>query len=144
LEDIDWTHDRLRILHSKTGVRSELPLLPLPGEALLEYLQEGRPKANRREVFLRMHAPHRGLRDGSSLYMVIGPRLRAAGITRVTNKGCHAFRHARAVGLLRSAVPLKVIGDVLAHRSTASTMTYLKLDTEELRGIGLEIPKARP
>jgi hypothetical protein len=37
-----------------------------------------------------------------------------------------------------------VIGDVLAHRSAAATMAYLKLDLEELRGVGLEIPGSRP
>jgi hypothetical protein len=41
-------------------------------------------------------------------------------------------------------VPLKVIGDVFAHRSAASTMAYLKLDVEQLRGIALDLPGARP
>jgi integrase/recombinase XerD len=144
LEDIDWTHDRLRIRHSKTGVHSELPLLRAPGEALLDYLRKGRPTTTRREVFLRAYAPYRAFRDGSSLYMVVGPRLQAAGVTPLGKKGPHSFRHAKAVGLLRAAVPLKVIGDVLAHRSTQSTMTYLKLDAEELRGVALEIPRAQP
>ena len=46
LEDIDWTHDRLRIRHSKTGVHSELPLLRAPGEAIFDYLRKGRPKSD--------------------------------------------------------------------------------------------------
>jgi integrase/recombinase XerD len=58
-------------------------------------------------------------------------------------RGPHAFRHAKAASLLRSAVPLKVIGDVLAHRSAVSTMAYLKLDLEQLRGIALDIPRTR-
>jgi hypothetical protein len=37
-----------------------------------------------------------------------------------------------------------VIGDVFAHRSASSTMAYLKLDVEQLRGIALEIPGSRP
>lgn len=144
LEDIDWTHDRLRIRHSKTGMHSELPLLRAPGEAILDYLRKGRPKTNRREVFLRAYAPHRAFRCGSGLYTSLGLRLKAAGVTPEGKKGPHAFRHARAASLLRSAVPLKVIGDVLAHRSTRSTMAYLKLDLEELRGIALEIPRTLP
>lgn len=32
------------------------------------------------------------------------------------------------------------IGDVLGHRSSASTAPYLKLATEELRDVALEIP----
>jgi hypothetical protein len=53
-----------------------------------------------------------------------------------------AWRHAKAAALLRQAVPLKVIGDVFAHRSATSTMAYLKLDVEQLRGIALELPES--
>jgi hypothetical protein len=38
-------------------------------------------------------------------------------------------------------VPLKVIGDVLGHRSEKSTAVYLKLATEDLRTVGLNIPE---
>ncbi len=144
LDDVDWAHDRLRIHHSKTAVHSELPLLRGPGEAILDYLRKGRPKSNtQREVFLRALAPYRALRGGS-LWSVLEPRLKAAGVVPQGKRGPHAFRHAKAAALLRSAVPLKVIGDVLAHRSAASTMAYLKLDVEQLRGIALEIPGAQP
>jgi integrase/recombinase XerD len=143
LDDIDWTHDRLRIHHSKTGVHSELPLLRVPGEAILEYLRKGRPKSAQREVFLRACAPYRALQAGS-LHSVLEPRLKAAGVVPRGKRGPHAWRHAKAAALLRQAVPLKVIGDVFAHRSAASTMAYLKLDVEQLRGIALELPGARP
>lgn len=143
LEDVDWTHDRLRIHHSKTGVRSELPLLRVPGEAILEYLRKGRPTSVHRELFLRSCAPYQAL-HGSSLHSVLEPRLKAANVVPQGKRGPHAFRHAKAAALLREAVPLKVIGDVFAHRSAGSTMAYLKLDLEQLRGIALELPGARP
>jgi integrase/recombinase XerD len=143
LDDIDWTHDRLRIHHSKTGMHSELPLLRVPGEAILEYLRNGRPKNAQREVFLRACAPYRALRAGS-LHSVLQPRLKAAGVVPRGRRGPHAWRHAKAAALLRQGVPLKVIGDVFAHRSAASAMAYLKLDLEQLRGIALELPGDRP
>ncbi|WP_375294332.1 tyrosine-type recombinase/integrase [Caballeronia sp. PC1] len=59
------------------------------------------------------------------------------GSLRKEGKGPHAFRHARAVSLLRSGVPLKIIGDVLGHTSAGATAGYLKLATEDLRSIGL-------
>lgn len=143
LDDIDWTHDRLRIHHSKTGVHSELPLLRASGEAILEYLRKGRPRSTQREVFLRVCAPYRALHAGS-LHSVLEPRLKAAGVVPRGKRGPHAWRHATAAALLRHAVPLKVIGDVFAHRSAASTMAYLKLDVEQLRGIALDLPGAQP
>jgi site-specific recombinase XerD len=143
LDDIDWKNDTLHVRHSKTGASSKLPLLKEPGEALLKYLKSARPSTSIREVFLCLQAPHRPFADGSSLYNVPRKRLLAAGITRPGKKGPHAFRHARAVSLLRAAVPLKSIGDILGHRSTLSTGAYLKLATEDLRAVALDVPARR-
>jgi site-specific recombinase XerD len=140
LDDIEWRREVLRVRHSKTGTHSELPLLREPGEALLRYLERARPPSSYREVFLRVHAPHRPFKCGSILNCVTGARLRAAGISPQGRKGPHAFRHARAVSLLRSGVPLKIIGDVLGHTSAQATGEYLKLATEDLRNVGLELP----
>ncbi|MHB8348626.1 MAG: site-specific integrase [Acidiferrobacterales bacterium] len=142
LEDLDWKKEVLRVRHSKTAAYSELPLLRAPGEALLGYLQNGRPKSMHREVFLYAHAPYRPFkRDGAGLYSAIQYRLTAAEVTPSGKKGSHAFRHARAVSLLRAAVSIKTIGDVLGHRSAHSTGVYLKLATDDLRAVGLEIPR---
>jgi integrase/recombinase XerD len=140
LEDIDWRADRFCVLHTKTAAQSLLPLLPAVGDALLAYLRRGRPITDAREIFIRICAPYRGFADGSSLYSVIRERLDAAGVQPAGKRGPHAFRHARAVSLLRAGVSQKVIGDVLGHRSAASTTPYLKLATEELRNVALEIP----
>ena len=140
LDDIDWARDVLRIHHSKTRTHSELPLLREPGEAVLRYLEKARPASVHREVFLRIQAPHRRFKNGSILNCVTSARLRAAGITPQGRKGPHAFRHARAVSLLRCGVPLKTIGDVLGHTSAAATAEYLKLATEDLRAVGLDLP----
>jgi integrase/recombinase XerD len=129
LEDIDWKKDVLHVQHSKTGGYSNLPLLREPGEALLGYLESARPRTALREVFLCLQAPHRAFKDGSALYSAIRKRLTAAGVMPPGKKGPHAFRHARAVSLLRAAVPLKAIGDILGHRSALSTGAYLKLAT---------------
>jgi site-specific recombinase XerD len=140
LDDIDWRADRFWVHHTKTGARSVLPMLPAVGEALLAYLRRGRPKTDVREIFIRARAPYRGFDSGSSLYTAIRRRLEAAGVQPGGKRGPHTFRHARAVSLLRSGVPLKVIGDMLGHRSAASTTPYLKLATEDLRDVALEIP----
>ncbi|WP_175983284.1 site-specific integrase [Caballeronia zhejiangensis] len=140
LEDIDWRGDRFYIRHTKTGSQSVLPLLPNVGDALLDYLRRGRPAADVREIFVRARAPYRGFHSGSSLYTPVRRRLEAAGIYPVGKCGPHTFRHARAVSLLRAEVSVKGIGDLLGHRSAGSTAAYLKLATEHLRGVALEVP----
>jgi site-specific recombinase XerD len=140
LEDVDWKRDLLRVRHSKTGTDSELPLLREPGEAVLRYLKKARPQSNHREVFLRLYAPYRPFKRGGILYSITRARLKAAAITPEGRRGSHAFRHARAVSLLRSGVSLKIIGDLLGHTSAQSTGEYLKLAKEDLRDVGLELP----
>jgi integrase len=137
LEDIDWRAETLHIRHSKTGAHSLLPLLPPVGKALLDYLRCGPPRADAREVFLRTRAPYRRL---VQIYSEVRRRLEAAGVRPGGKCGPHAFRHARAVSLLRASVSRKVIGDLLGHRSEEATVPYLRLATEDLRAIALEIP----
>jgi integrase/recombinase XerD len=140
LDDIDWRKEVIRIHHSKTGVTSWLPLLPEVGEAVLRYLQQSRPKTYFREIFIRGIAPYRLFKSGSSLYTRARYRIDAAGISAAGKRGPHAFRHARATSLMQASVPLKEIGDLLGHRSADSTLIYLKLATEDLRQVALEIP----
>lgn len=137
LDDIDWRADSLRIRHTKTNARSTMPLLTPVGDAILDYLRLGRPLADCREVFIRSLAPYTRM---TNLHGMVKRRLAAAGVTPVGKRGPHVFRHARAVELLRASVPQKIIGDVLGHRSTESTNAYLKLATEDLRAVALDVP----
>jgi len=71
---------------------------------------------------------------------MVRSRLAAAGVKPSGKRGPHVFRHARAVEMLRASVPQKLIGDLLGHRSTESTNTYLKLATDDLRAVALDVP----
>jgi site-specific recombinase XerD len=140
LDDVDWHVDRLWVRHTKTGFRSVLPLVPAVGDALVAYLRRGRPVTDAREVFVHAKAPYRAFSRGSSLYWLVRLRMEAAGVTPPGKRGPHTFRHARAVSLLRASVTTKTIGDLLGHRSVESTRPYLKLATDDLREVALEIP----
>lgn len=137
IEDIDWRAEVICIRHTKTRARSFLPLMAPVGEAALVYLRAGRPETDAREVFIRTRAPYRKL---GMLADIVVRRLRDAGVKPPGKSGPHIFRHARAVEMLRAAVPQKIIGDMLGHRSTESTAPYLKLATEDLRNIALDVP----
>ena len=145
LEDIDWRTDALQVRRSKSEMRSVLPLLAPAGDAVLRYLQHGRPETEERVVFVRTRAPYRGLTTGG-IYGVVRRGLVAAGVEPAGKRGPHVFRHAKAVSLLRASTPRKVIGDVLGHRSAEATIPYLKLASEDLRAVALDLPvgKVRP
>jgi len=142
LDDICWRQERLRIRHSKTGYESFLPLVAPVGEALLDYLQKGRPQTTLRQVFSQAIAPYQAFQRGGSLGTIIRYRLQKAGVKPRGHQGAHAFRFARAHSLLSASVPIKAIGDLLGHRSADSTSVYLKLVTDDLRAVSLELPQA--
>lgn len=137
IEDIDWRTEAIHVRHNKTRASTFLPLLEPVGEAVFAYLRSGRPATDAREIFVRTRAPYRKL---DKLYSMVRRRLRDAGVQPPGKCGPHIFRHARAVEMLRAAVPQKVIGDLLGHRSPGSTAPYLKLATEDLRAIALDVP----
>jgi integrase/recombinase XerD len=140
LEDIDWRHEHLLIRHTKTQGETLLPLMPEVADAVINYLRKGRPQTPSREIFFRVKAPHQPFQDGSSLHTLVTRRLERAGIKFQGKHGPHAFRHARAISLLRADVSLKAIGDILGHRAITSTTGYLRLAMEDMRSIGLEVP----
>ena len=139
IDGIDWRADALRVQRSKANARAVLPMMGPVGEAILLYLREGRPLADVRTVFLRSRAPYQTMTVGG-LYGVVKRRLAAAGIEPVGKRGPHIFRYARAVSMLRASTSGKIIGGVLGPRSLEPTALYLKLATEDLRSIAIELP----
>ena len=136
LDDIDWAHDHIRFIHSKSRREETAPLEPRVGNAIARYLREGRPSSETRIVFLTLRAPHRPL-SASGLYNVVKSRLAKQGLPR---RGCgpHGLRHACARHLVESGRSFKEVGDHLGHRSPDSTRIYAKVDLRSLRKVAFD------
>jgi len=67
LDEIDWRNQRLLIRSRKAGNSTTYPLAASVGEALLDYLQAGRPAVGHREVFLSTKPPFLPLRTTAAL-----------------------------------------------------------------------------
>lgn len=61
LDDIDWQHNRIHVRGRKAGHSTAYPLAPTVGEAILDYLKQGRPETRERAVFFGAYAPHKPL-----------------------------------------------------------------------------------
>lgn len=134
LDDIDWRQGRLRVCERKAGHSTAYPLSTIVGEAILDYLQHGRPKTFDRRIFLRIKAPYIPM-----TYESVSGRaaryLRQAGIP-VCRPGSHTLRHTCVQRLVDADFSLKAIGDYVGHRSPDSTAIYAKVAVEALRKIG--------
>jgi integrase/recombinase XerD len=120
-----------------TGKGSRVERLPLPaptGEALAQWLTDGRPRCASRAVFVTVRRPYRQLTP-EAVRQVMGRACDRAGLAR---RGAHRLRHALATEMLRAGASLSEVGQVLRHRSQLSTSVYAKVDQNALR------PLARP
>jgi integrase len=135
LDDIDWKHDRLDVRARKAGHSTAYPLAPIVGEAILDYLKQGRPETTQRALFIGAYAPYTPL-SRVAVSLRAKYYLRKAGIT-VSRPGSHTLRHSCVQRLVDSGFSLKTIGDFVGHRSPDSTKVYAKVNIEALRTVAL-------
>jgi integrase/recombinase XerD len=140
LEDLDWPAGILRVCRPKTKVRIELPLLPPVARALTAYLRWERPPAEgTARLFLSKKMPYAPITSGAIRHRI---RLYAAqaGVSAKVI-GAHAFRHSHASRQVDAGANLKVVSDILGHRSSSSTSVYVRVALKRLRGVGLRVPR---
>lgn len=141
-DNLLWSENLIVLMQEKTKRRIELPLLAEVGNAIVDYLKYGRPVSQLTYVFLHAGHEERRLHE-PTLHSIVCFYLQRAGIANVEKKkhGPHALRHSLAGFLLQNKTPLPVISEVLGHRSTETTKTYLRIDMESLRQCALEVPQ---
>jgi integrase/recombinase XerD len=140
LEDLDWQAGILRARRPKTKMTIELPLLPAVAKALTSYLRSERPPARGTvRVFLSKKMPYEPITSGAIRHRI---RLyaRQAGVSAKV-LGAHAFRHSHASRQVDSGANLKVVSEILGHRSSSSTSVYVRVALKRLRGLGLPVPR---
>ncbi len=142
LDAIDWRAGVLHVDAHKRGAPRVLPLTDTVAAVLLQYLRAGRPRTDRREVFLRSRAPAGPLKP-ATITTLFGAWVRRSRLA-IPAQGAHCLRHTVAVHLLRHGVSLKAIGDLLGHRTAESTQAYLRLAVDDLRDVPLPVPVVPP
>ena len=140
LEDLVWRAGVLRVRRPKTGVPIELPLLPAVAKALTAYLRWERPPAGSSSaLFLRQNMPYEPITSGAIRHR-IRHYARLAGIPSKVI-GAHAFRHSHASRQIDSGANVKVVSDILGHRSSSSTSVYVRVALKRLRAVALPVPR---
>ena len=103
LDHIDWRGRQIALPQAKTGRLLTLPLLPEVQDALIDYLREGRPQTEFRNVFVRHLAPYEPFAAKNNLPTIFREALRRAGLDqRKGRKGLYLLRHTLASRLLRT------------------------------------------
>lgn len=139
LDDIDWRTGCIVIRASKNHRERSLPLPEDVGQALLDYLQHGRPPTTCRNIFLEHTAPFQPLQTASAITKVVKRLLQKTGIER-SSSGAHLFRHTAASQMICRGASFKEVADVLGHQSLQTTGIYAKLDLAALSQVALPWP----
>ena len=126
-------------VRTKGGRCNAFPLTHEIGEAIADYLRNGRPRSDSRRVFLRSNAPIREFRGGSTVVGIVDSIVKQTGVNTPT-RGTHQFRHGLATEMLRQGASLGEIGELLGHRHPDTTRIYAKVDIEALRALAMPWP----
>ena len=130
IKDINWHTGILNICRSKTNYTDQLPLTKSLGEAISNYLLNGRPSSKSEYIFVHHRAPLGEAVRTETVRAVIRYSFQKAGFNPVPSP--HILRRSFATQLLSSGSSLKEIADILGHKSIDTTMIYTKVDLPHL------------
>lgn len=139
LDDLDWRGGTLRV-RGKGRRKARLPLPQDVGDAILEYIERGRPRASIDQLFLTTNAPRRPFASSAGISDLVRAALARAGIQDPPSRGAHLLRHSAATAMLRAGGSLDTIASVLRHRSPQTTAYYAKVDIAMLQQVAQPWP----
>ena len=137
--DIDWRNGGITVC-GKSRRQESLPLPQEVGNAILLYVNKGRPSLQAPAVFTTVLAPFHPLTRAAVTH-IVRSALRRAGIKAPIN-GAHVLRHSAATTMLCQGASLAGVGAVLRHRSPMTTAHYAKVDFGLLSEIAQPWPEA--
>lgn len=135
--DIDWREGVINVMQRKTSRAISLPLLRGVGDALKDYILNGRGDSQLESVFLSTRR-ERPL-DPRTMASAFSRYCREAGVDRRPLDGLSLHSLRRSVGkrLCTAGVPLTTIAQCLGHADMESTGNYISLDGKSLAGCAL-------
>jgi site-specific recombinase XerD len=139
LDDIDWRNKVITVNSGKSRRQHKLPIPDTLMAAFIDYLTNGRPITNTRQLFVYHRAPLGKPVKATTVRAVVRRAFSSAGFNSSQSQ-VHRLRHTMATRLLKNNVPLKTIADVLGHQSIDTTIRYTYVDQDALRTIALPWP----
>ena len=139
LSDIDWAQNVIRYSQDKNGNINVLPLRPVVGNCLLEYIQNERPVGDCEFLFLSKKKV-RGKHQRFNISELVNRLYDLTGIRQGrVRKGTHLLRHSLADELVNSGSDLAIVSKILGHKDPETTLGYLSANIEQLRECALDV-----
>ena len=142
-KNLDWRQKLITYTQQKTKKTNTLPLLPIIGDAIIDYLKNGRLDSACDNVFIRHIHPYGEFQSSTSLSENLKRYMKYAGLTVKKRKTAHSLRHTLASTLLYDGTPLMTISNILGHNCPKTTSVYTKVDLPALRKCALSYGERR-
>lgn len=138
--EINWEESIINITAKKNGKDLQFPLFNDIGNAIIDWLRNGRRKSDLPYIFIPIKGHIHPITSGC-LNNALNKYMTKAGINIAGRRhGTHSMRHSLATRMITNGEELPVISEVLGHGDTQVTTVYTSIDTEALRKCCLEIP----
>ena len=137
--NIDWENNLICLEMNKTNKGIKLPLLPEVGNAILDYIKNGRRQCDLEQIFVSGNGACSPIKS-SALNHAVHNYISLSKIDTKNRKcGPHALRHSLATRMLKQGQSLPVISEVLGHGDTQVTTIYTSIDFDSLKQCALNV-----
>jgi site-specific recombinase XerD len=126
LEDINWVDKSIRKIQCKTTVETKIPLINNAVNALADYILNGRPKLNYKQIFLTVRPPIRPLLSGS-LNNVLKYNFIRAGVNNKFIARFHCLRRTNLTILSQDDNPIDLVALCAGHSDLSSVDRYISV-----------------
>lgn len=133
--DIDWINGEIRIIQQKTDVPLALPLTMDVGEAIKDYILNGRPRSDTEIIFLRSRPPFQPL-GRRGLYSAFNNIRKNVGLGK---RPFHDLRRTVGTSMVVAGIPVTTVAQVLGHSDISATKQYISLDSIHLKECALTL-----
>jgi len=142
LGDIDWLRGEIKLVQSKTSKQVILPLTKDVGEALKDYILNGRPKTDYQEIFIRINRPYTPIASAVTIGEIYRDCCKAAGLS--ADKRFHRLRRTLGTSMIAGGVSAEAASQVLGQTSIDSLKQYIASDVAHLKMCALPFTGIAP
>ena len=138
LDDIKWNKDQIIFKQTKTGKAQIIPLRPIIGNTLYDYIKEERPETDLPYIFITKQKL-RGCYAKCRIPDIVNKVYKMVGIRQNARQGTHLLRHSFADALINTGSDISIVSSILGHDSPQTTLQYLSSNIEKLRECAISI-----
>lgn len=139
LTDIDWVRSTIKFRQGKTLGKVILPLRPIVGNLIYEYVTTERPVCWNEYCFIS-NTRHSGKYSRPNMSDVTNHAYALCGIRQGgVRKGPHLLRHSLADEMVNAGNDVTMVSKTLGHLSPNTSLGYMSSNIEQLRACALSI-----